>query len=678
MCNHDDPRLSGGTPRPRMMISRRDALKLAIATGVVATPALLGGRVLLDSRGAPMPAAEIFASSPALSAEPGPLLVVSPQTPLDLAAARWQEMLRVEGLPYVQAIDLAALNQEMLAQAAAILLLPGDVDRSTAERLRDYVVAGGGLVVVRPGSTLTSLCGLEPLPATTAHGYLCVQARSAAAAGIASGALQFHAPLQHASAVDAEPLAWLCDAAGVATSIPAATIRQLGQGTVATWCYDLAESVVLSRQGDPALVDTEHDGLEGVRACEMFAGFVDLDRIALPQADEQQRLLVNVLHVVAARMPLPRLWYFPANADSLLICTGDSHNNPANAVDDVLQRVERFGGSMSVYYTPPPTNTVRRAARRIRAWVEQGTPLQDVLPHTEVVTPYHADAWRRRGHEFALHPYVEEGLEAGWARYWEQFTGLGFGSFVTTRTHRVLWSGWTETARVQAGYGVGMNLDYYHVGPTFQRADGSWAFGYFTGSGLPMRFVNDDGRLLSIWQQTTQLVDEQLIAMPWGANFAGVDGTEAIEIASHLVRTAARGAYAALGGQFHIDPFAVPGPWTEPAGIYLDGVLAACNDLNVPIQAAATWHEFTQGRAECRFEQIHWEEQAQRLHISLSSTVDGLTLLLPVQMKLLNLVELQVNRKEIPIAVRRVGATLYSVAVLEPGASLIQARYGSG
>ena len=93
---------------------------------------------------------------------------------------------------------------------------------------------------------------------------------------------------------------------------------------------------------------------------------------------------------------------------------------------------------------------------------------------------------------------------------------------------------------------------------------------------------------------------------------------------------------------------------------------------------AATWHEFTQGRAECSFEQIHWEEQAQRLHISLSSTVDGLTLLLPVQMKLLNLVELQVNRKEIPIAVRRVGATLYSVAVLEPGASLIQARYGSG
>ncbi|MCB9118273.1 MAG: hypothetical protein H6640_00935 [Caldilineaceae bacterium] len=662
--------------RRRMALSRRDALKLALATGVVAAPAILGGRVLLESRGEAQPNADVFVSPPAPGAGASPLVIVLPAGTPVTSAEHWHELLRVEGLPYAQVIDVAALDRASMGAAAAIILLPGAIDHSTLELLRDFVMDGGGLVAVQPDTSLLALCGLEALPERTDHGYLCVRSSAASAAGIATGALQFHAPLIHTRAVEAEPVAWLCDAAGVATTIPAATVRRLGSGMVVAWSYDLAESVVLTRQGDPALAGDENDGLDGVRACELFAGFVDLDRIAVPQADEQQRLFVNLLNeVAAAGSPLPRLWYFPDNADSMLICTGDSHNNPAYAVEDVLQRVERFGGAMSIYYTPPPTSTVRRAVRRIRNWAEQGTPLGEILPQSEVVTPYHADAWRARGHEFALHPYVEEGLEAGWARYWEQFTGLGFGAFDTTRTHRVLWHGWAETARVQAGYGVGMNLDYYHVGPTFQRADGSWAFGYFTGSGLPMRFVNDDGRLLSIWQQTTQLVDEQLIAMPWGANFTGVDTAEAIEIAGHLVRMAAGGAYAALGGQFHVDPFAVPGPWTEPAGAYLVGVLAACAERNVPIWSGAAWHDFARARAEGGFDRIEWQAEFGTLQVEIGAQTEELVLMLPLQCGTRRLAQLQVNGKENRAATRQVGATLYSVVVLEPGASLIDARY---
>lgn len=674
MCDYHDPRLTQETHRARLSITRRDAMKLALATGVVAVPAILGGQVLLESRGDARPGGDVFAALPGPSAAASPLLIAFPPMTPPVNAAQWQEILRVEGLPYAQVSDVAALDRAMLDRVAAVILLPGDVDRGAQDLLRDFVVAGGGLIAVQPGTSLLPLCGLEAAAGKTENGYLCARAGAAPATGIATGALQFHAPLLHTRAVEAEPIAWLCDAAGVATATPAVTMRRLGSGAIVTWCYDLAASVVLTRQGDPALAGSESDGLDGVRACELFAGFVDLDHIAVPQADEQQRLFVNLLNEAAAA-PLARLWYFPGNADSMLICTGDSHNNPASAVDEVLQRVERFDGTMSIYFTPPPTSIVRRATRRIRNWAEQGTPLGEILPHSDVVTPYHADAWRARGHEFALHPYVEEGLEAGWARYWEQFTGLGFGTFDTTRTHRVLWHGWAETARVQASYGVGMNLDYYHVGPTFQRADGSWVFGYFTGSGLPMRFVNDDGRLLSIWQQTTQLVDEQLIAMPWGANFAGVDTAEAIEIATHLVRTAADGAYAALGGQFHIDPFAVPGPWTEPAGVYLDGVLAACAERNVPIRSGAAWLDFVRARSEGGFDRVEWLAESGSLRLDIAAQAEGLALLLPLQRGILSLAQLQVNGKEIPTLTRQVGATLYLVVILEPGNSQVEARY---
>src|SRR5690606_11749083 len=138
-------------------------------------------------------------------------------------------------------------------------LLPGDVDRGAQELLRDFVIAGGGLIAVRPGMALLPLCGLEATVATTENGYLCVKAGAAPAAGIATGALQFHAPLVHTRAVEAETIAWLCDASGVATATPAVTMRRLGDGAVVTWCYDLAASVVLTRQGDPALAGSEND-----------------------------------------------------------------------------------------------------------------------------------------------------------------------------------------------------------------------------------------------------------------------------------------------------------------------------------------------------------------------------------------------------------------------------------
>ncbi|MCS6825060.1 MAG: hypothetical protein NZ553_00455, partial [Caldilinea sp.] len=315
--------------------------------------------------------------------------------------------------------------------------------------------------------------------------------------------------------------------------------------------------------------------------------------------------------------------------------------------------------------------------RRLRDWLKQQPIVGGALPSTDVVTPYHAEVWRNRGHEFALHPYVEEGLEIGWERYWRQFTGLGYGKFATTRTHRVLWHGWADTAHVQAGYGVRMNLDYYHVGPAFRRPDGSWAFGYFTGSGLPMRFVDTDGRLIANWQQTTHLVDEQLVDMPWGANFVKAAPEEAVEIAKNLIRRAASGAYAALGAQFHLDPFAVPGPWTEGAGRFLGGVLAACVESKLPIVSAVRWLAFTQARASVRladFQRLS-EEGNSSFTIHDDAPDAGLTLLLPVRHKRFYLKELQANRKQIPIHMRKVGATLYAQIGLQSVATFVDARY---
>lgn len=670
MCWHH--KIGGNRSLPTML-TRRDALKLAIAAGIVGVPVAAGGRLLLESNGHQFPNAPTLIAEDSGRGENSPLLILSPD---GTAHAVWQEMLRVEGLPYAHARPLAELTLADLDLVGVAIVLPGESATDRIELLRDFVEAGGGLIAIQPVASLATLCGLSWGERITDDGYLRTQPGAVGVGGISGEAMQFHAPLRHYQLDGAEVVAYLCSRDGIATETPAVTYHRVGRGGVAAWCYDLAASVVRTRQGPAERANLEADGIEGVRAVDMFVGFVDLDRIHLPQADEQQRLLVNLLNAVS-RAPLPRLWYFPKNADSVLVCTGDSHNNPASAVDDVLRRVERFGGAMSVYYTPPPTNTVRRAMRRVRDWLDTQPLAGDLIPPTDVVTPYHADAWRTRGHEFALHPYVEEGLEVGWARYWQQFTGLGYGGFATTRTHRVLWHGWTDTSYVQAGYGVRMNLDYYHVGPSFQRADGSWVFGHFTGSGLPMRFVDVSGKVLNIWQQNTHLVDEQVIDMPWEANFVGSSPDAAIEFADNLIRSTVSGAYAALGAQFHLDPFAVPGPWTTGAGVYLDGVLKSCQVYGVPVLAAQHWLDFTRTRSAIRFDGFHFAPESGQAHFSVDVDASdiGVILLVPNQNQALRLIDLQANRKPILIHNRVVGDTFYAVVSLDSGETEIDAHY---
>ena len=77
-------------------------------------------------------------------------------------------------------------------------------------------------------------------------------------------------------------------------------------GTAAAFTYDLAESVVQTRQGNPAWVNENRDGQAApIRPNDLFYGamtgdvqpdWVDLSKVAIPQADEQQRLLANMHH----------------------------------------------------------------------------------------------------------------------------------------------------------------------------------------------------------------------------------------------------------------------------------------------------------------------------------------------------------------------------------------------
>ena len=108
------------------------------------------------------------------------------------------------------------------------------------------------------------------------------------------------------------------------------TLRSVGSngGQAAAFTYDLARSVVYTRQGNPAWAGQERDGVLGLRPNDMFySTWLDTNKIAIPQADEQQRLLLNLITLMNAdQMPLPRFWYLPRGEKAAVVLSGDDHS----------------------------------------------------------------------------------------------------------------------------------------------------------------------------------------------------------------------------------------------------------------------------------------------------------------------------------------------------------------
>lgn len=671
---------------PLVPLDRRQLLKLALITaGTVALPSFVGGGLYLDAQGRPLRIDDPYVASDGLDAWPArpgaatPLLILLNRQSPNPFGPFLSEMLQAEGVNCYQVADVSGIHEAPLAWYDTILLADGPLSASQQEHLTTYVADGGGLVVMRPQASLYPWLGLESAGGTLDAGYLFVDGNCPIARGIDAGRLQFHGSADRSVATTAQVVAWLGSRDTGIEPHPALVYREHGKGCMAAWLFDLARSIAYTRQGNPQMANLERDGGDGIRAADMFKNWIDLDRLVVPQADEEQRLLINLLTYMAnRRRPLPRLWYFPGRAETIVVATGDSHGNPSSAIEDVLTRVERKGGRFSVYYTAFPSSDVRRATKKA---VYRVAELQRTISR-QMPAPFPGDVehWRQRGHEFSLHPYVEDGLGAGWEQHWREFTGLGYGTAMrTVRTHRILWTGWTETALVQATHGFRMNFDYYHWGPLFQSRQGEWLYGYMTGSGLPMRFIDEQGRLLNIYQQLTQMADDHWLNLHWGG-VAKISADAALDIVRAMVVDSLAGAYSVLTGHFHVDPYAIGGQWLPQAERWLEGFLDIANTYSLPVVSADDWYGFTSARASTTFSNIEWFAEQGRLRLELSSpgqTAERLGVMFPLEHEGRRLADVAVDGAIQGFLTRRVGGVVYGWVTVPAGDHQLAATYAN-
>lgn len=662
-------------------LSRRQLLGAATAAVASAT---LGGAALtygLEERPLAAPLAGATGMAPPLSSAvpvpEAPLLVLTNPAADPDFGAYLIEILRTEGLATLQSAPLEQVGAAELAGFSVVVLAPGPVRHDQVALLRDYVARGGALVGIRPDAKLAGLFGVRLLGAAAPGDYLHILASLAELDGLDETILQLHGPYDRLALDGARIVAH--SSAGD----PLVTLHRFGKGMTALWAFDLARCVALIRQGNPAAAGQERDDLEGLRATDLFVDWIDLDRISIPQADEHQRLLARMIEeLAAAGPPLPRLWYFPGGAPALIVATGDAHGSRVSHIEQLIHPVEQRGGTVSVYYTPPRTSTLRRLVRKARWSVEEIPVLSGLFKDDDPIpSPAILAKWRERGHEFGMHPYVEDGLETGYNLYWSEFIKYGYGPLSpTVRTHRILWYGWVDNASVQARYGVRMNLDHYHAGSVVRRADGTWAAGYLSGAGLPMRFVDERGALLSVYQQPTHLVDEHLMSVFDTGHEAGFDGATAATVTIAQIAECVRRYPAALGLQCHVDPFLFGGEKAANVGHWLNESLDYAVAHGMPVLSAERWLAFTEARTAARVLRLTWEANTGQLAFELGFPANPggtAAVLLPLRHGRATLREVRVNGRASRQIERRLAGRRYALVTAPSGRSQIEADYGA-
>ncbi len=413
------------------------------------------------------------------------------------------EILQAEGLNAYATADVSALDATLLADYDVVVLGETPLTAGQVTDLTGWVNAGGNLIAMRPDPQLFGLLGVTSPGGVRKDQYLKLTT-SPAGAGIVTDSIQFHGTATRYRLAGATAVANFYETPTRSTVNPAVTLRSVGStgGEAAAFAFDLARSVVYTRQGNPAWAGQERDGVAPIRSDDLFFGakagepapdWIDLNKVAIPQADEQQRLLANLITRMARDvMPIPRFWYFPRDEEAVIVMTGDDHASGGTA--------GRFDSQAA--QSPSGCSVADWECIRSTSYIYTNTPLTDAQ----------AAAYDAQGFEVGLHvdtncanwtpAQLESFFSTQLAAWQAKYASLP--SPVSNRTHCISWSDWASHPKTELAHGIRFDTNYYYWPP-------SWIQnrpGMFTGSGMPMRFADLDGTVIDVYQGATQMTDE--------------------------------------------------------------------------------------------------------------------------------------------------------------------------
>jgi len=551
------------------------------------------------------------ASPPPDSGPGGPILVIANMN--NPFTHYFGEILSAEGMNEYRIKDISTITSAVLAQYDVAILGDMTLTPSMVSTLSTWVSGGGNLIAMHPDPQLASLLGLTSTGSSLANAYLAVNTSSGPGVGIVGATIQFHGSADlYSLSSGTSTVATLYSDAITATSSPAVTLTNVGAGQAAAFSYDLARSVVYTRQGNPAWSGQDRDGyvdpaqnVGEIRANDLFYGnasfdpepdWVNLSKVQIPQADEQQRLLVNlILQMNRTRKPLPRFWYLPSGFKAAVVMTGDDHYN-----DQTSTRFDQYVAASPAGCSVADWTCVRATSyiwpnnvlvANYQSYLAQGFEIAnhtDNIPSCSTFTPTTLDA------------ALTSQLNAMESNY------PALPASQTNRTHCVLWSDYDTEPQLLLNHGIRLDTTYYYWPDVWVQG----RTGLFTGSGMPMRFADRNGNTIDVYQATTQLPDETTsLSYPAAIN----------TLLDNAI--GAPGYYSVITTNDHTD-FA-----DSPES---DSVVASAKARGVPIVSGLQMLQWLDGRNSSSFGSVSWSGNTLSFSISVGSGARNLRAMLPI------------------------------------------------
>jgi hypothetical protein len=349
-------------------------------------------------------------------------------------------------------------------------------------------------------------------------------------------------------------------------------------------------------------------GFRPLRSSDLFyPDWVNFDKIAIPQADEQQRLLANLMvQMNADRKMLPRFWYFPDDHKAVIVMTGDDHayNGTATHFNQFLA----FSGTNTAV---DEWKTIRGTSYIFPNTINAETPLTD-----SQAAAYHA-----AGFEIGLHcnsgcnNYTASELSNHFQTQLQQLA-VNYPSLPPPTTHRmhcIAWSGYTILPEISLQHGIRLDTTYYYW-------PAPWVAnrpGLFTGSGMAMRFATTNGSLIDVYQAATQMTDESGQSFPYTSDVL-LDRALGPE-----------GYYGAFVANMHTDPDnIIPG---RISLVWATDIIGSAMARGVPVISARQLLIWLDGRNSSTLRPIQSTLTAEVFAVTADPAARGLQVMVPVR-----------------------------------------------
>ncbi len=555
------------------------------------------------------------------------------------------EMLYAEGLTGAeeQNVRETPLEAGALEARQAVIVAPCGEDTGAEEAALQALQQGTPVVFLRPSEKTAAELGISEKQRRTANeAYIAPERDHPLWFAAVGDFLQFHgtADMYGEYGGRERVLAWIAGR-DWALPYPAIVTGTYGVGRFAVFTYDLATSTVLFHQGRREQAstgpnpDADGDGL--YCPSDLFFGYRDRTLLDLPQADLQQQLLLRALEWAGApHAPLARLWYYPDAVPAIVLVNGDSDGMTRPQMEWYTNMVEAHGGEYTVYL------------------------MEQHLPH---LTPEMERDYRRRGHSAGPHiwhshkPTVEQmraRIQEEVALFEERY---GYPP-KTTRHHCVIWPGWVETAQALADAGFRMDTNF--------RAGDHLQYGYLTGSGLPMRFIDEDGEFIECFEQETLFCDDYVLV---DKSFLPPLSEEQAIATSKAYMDAASDYYHTVVHLYFHPIYAAgvlvnTGQFIRTAG-WFEAVLKYAAQQELPMPSTDVWCTFNEQRRATALSGQCWDDASGILQLNVEAH-DGLpggTLLVPARYSGRHIEQVLLNGEPMQLTQRSVAGIAYVLAV---------------